>query len=309
MARGKGRWQDGAGCAVCLTFDVDGESLWIGRDPALAERPMHMAMGAYGPKVGVPRILALLDRHRIKAGFFIPAWTVERYPDMAREIARRGHEIGHHGYLHEKPFTLSGPEEEEQLLVKAVSIIQEVTGVRTLGSRTPSCDPSKHTMRLLKKHGFVYHSNMMDSDDPYVHGGEAAGLIELPTSWPLDDFIFFGFSGNPPVGNGIWSQQEVWEIWVEEFEGAYAAGGYYNLMMHPQVIGRHHRMRMVERLVRHMRAKGDVWFATPLQIARYWADHLAGSAPPHPPRGRREEDPGGPAGRRGAGEAPAGRRR
>ncbi len=276
MAKGKGRWKGGARCAVCLTFDVDGESLWIARDPALAERPIHMSMGAYGPKVGVPRILGLLDRHRIKGAFFIPAWTVERYPEMAREIARRGHEIGHHGYLHEKPFLLSGPEEEEQLLVKAVTIIQEITGVRTLGARTPSADPSKHTMRLLKKHGFVYHSNMMDSDDPYLYQGDAAGLVELPTSWPLDDFIFFGFSGNPPMGNGIWSQQEVWEIWVEEFEGVYADGGYYNLMMHPQVIGRHHRMRMVERLIRHMKAKGDVWFATPLEIARYWADHLAG---------------------------------
>ncbi len=279
MPQGKGRWKGGARCAVCLTFDVDGESLWIARDPALAERPIHMSMGAYGPKVGVPRILAMLDRHTLKAGFFIPAWTVERYPDMAREIVRRGHEIGHHGYLHEKPFMLSGPDEEEQLLVKAVNSIQEITGVRTLGSRTPSADPSKHTMRLLKKHGFVYHSNMMDSDDPYIYQGDAAGLVELPTNWPLDDFIFFGFSGNPPMGNGIWSQQEVWEIWVEEFEGVYADGGYYNLMMHPQVIGRHHRMRMVERLVRHMKAKGDVWFATPLEIARYWAEHLAGDRP------------------------------
>jgi len=280
MAKGKGRWRGGARCAVCLTFDVDGESLWIARDPALAERPIHMSMGAYGPKVGVPRILAMLDRHRLKAGFFIPAWTVERYPDMAREIARRGHEIGHHGYLHEKPFMLSGPDEEEQLLVKAVTSIQEITGARTLGSRTPSADPSKHTMRLLKKHGFVYHSNMMDSDDPYIYEGDAAGLVELPTNWPLDDFIFFGFSGNPPMGNGIWSQQEVWEIWVEEFEGVYADGGYYNLMMHPQVIGRHHRMRMVERLVRRMKAKGDVWFTTPVEIARYWADHLAGDTRP-----------------------------
>jgi peptidoglycan/xylan/chitin deacetylase (PgdA/CDA1 family) len=92
------------------------------------------------------------------------------------------------------------------------------------------------------------------------------------------------------VGNGIWSQQEVYEIWMEEFEGVYAEGGYYNLMMHPQVIGRHHRMRMVERLVRHMRAKRDVWFATPLEIARYWADHLAGG-----------NGPGAAAGLRGGG--------
>lgn len=76
------RWKNGARCAVMLSFDVDGEALWIARDPALADRPIHMSMGAYGPKTGVPRILRILDRHDIKAGFFIPGWTMERYPEM-----------------------------------------------------------------------------------------------------------------------------------------------------------------------------------------------------------------------------------
>ena len=264
------RWKNGARCAVMISFDVDGESPWILRDPGLAERPLHMGMGAYGPKTGMPRILRVLDKYDIKCGFFIPGWIIERYPDMAREVLRRGHEVGHHGYLHEKPFFLSGREEEEALLVKTLGIFQSVLGIRPQGSRAPSCDPSKYTMELLRKHGFVYHSNLMDADLPYCHKTPYGELVELPTAWVNDDWVYFGFSAVPPVGNGIWSQEDVFEIWKEEFEGAYEEGGFFNVMGHPQVIGRPSRMRMVERLIQHILAKKDVWIARPLEIAEHF---------------------------------------
>jgi peptidoglycan-N-acetylglucosamine deacetylase len=264
------RWRNGARCAVMLSFDVDGETLWMARDPALAERPLHMSMGAYGPKAGVPRILAMLDRCGIKAGFFVPGWTMERYPEMTAEILRRGHELGHHGYLHEKPFFLSGPEEEEALIVKTLAVFDRVAGVRPRCSRTPSAEPSRHTMDLLRKHGIVAHSNMMDADLPYRVKTAHGDLVELPTSWVNDDWMYFGFSANPPVGNGIWSQEEVLEIWLEEFEGAWEEGGFFNLMGHPQVIGRPSRVRMLERLIRHILDKKDVWVVRPTELADYW---------------------------------------
>lgn len=264
------RWKDGARCAVTLTFDVDGESVWIYRDPALAERPLHMGMGAYGPRAGVPRLLRLLDRYGLPAGFFIPAWIVERYPEMSREILRRGHEVGHHGYLHERPFLLAGRDEEEALLLKALAVFDRVLGMRPRGSRAPACDPSRHTMELLRQHGFVYHSNLMDRDLPYCHTTPFGELVELPTSWVNDDWVYFGFSAVPPVGHGIWSQEDVYAIWVEEFEGAYEEGGLFTLMMHPQVIGRPSRVRMLERLIRHILAKGDVWVARPLEVAEHY---------------------------------------
>jgi peptidoglycan-N-acetylglucosamine deacetylase len=264
-------WPKGKRCAFTISFDLDGESPWIHRDAALAERPLHMSMGAYGPKTGAPRILKVLDRYGIKAGWFIPGWIVERYPDLCREIVRRGHEVGHHGYLHEKPFFMpGGAEEEEALLVKSLDIFRQVLDVKPLGSRAPSADPSRHTMTLLKKHGFVYHSNLMDSDLPYCHKTVHGELVELPTAWCNNDFPFFGFSAVPPVGNGIWSQEDVFEIWKEEFEGAYAEGGFFNLMGHPQVIGRPSRMRMVSRLIELILGKGDVWVARPIEVAEHY---------------------------------------
>ena len=265
------RWPKGKRCAFAISFDLDGESPWIHRDPALAERPLHMAMGAYGPKTGAPRILGVLERYGIKAGWYIPGWIIERYPDLCREIVRRGHEVGQHGYLHEKPFFLpGGAEEEEQLLMKTLDVFKKILDVRPLGARVPSADPSKHSMGLLKKHGFVYHSNFMDSDLPYCHATPHGELVELPTAWCNNDWPFFGFSAVPPVGNGIWSQQDVFEIWSEEFEGMYDEGGFFNLMGHPQVIGRPSRMRMLERLIRQILGKKDIWFARPIEVAEFW---------------------------------------
>jgi peptidoglycan/xylan/chitin deacetylase (PgdA/CDA1 family) len=264
------RWPDGKRCAVVISFDLDGETPWIHRDPALAERPLHMGMGAYGPRTGMPRILEVLDRYGIKTCVFTPGWIVERYPDLCQEIVRRGHEVGHHGYLHEKPFFLSGPEEEEALLLRSLDIFQKILGVRPRGSRAPSCDPSPHTMGLLRKHGFVYHSNMMDADLPYCHRTPHGELVELPTAWCNNDFPFFGHSVVPPVGTGIRSQEAVYEIWREEFEGAWEEGGFFNLMGHPQVIGRPSRMRMVERLIRHILGRGDVWIARPIEVAEHY---------------------------------------
>ena len=265
------KWPKGKRCAFTISFDLDGESPWIHRDAALAERPLHMSMGAYGPKTGAPRILKVLDRYGIKAGWFIPTWIVERYPDLCREIMQRGHEVGHHGHLHEKPFFMQGgAAEEEALLLKSLDIFKTILNVRPLGSRVPSADPSKHTMELLKKHGFVYHSNLMDTDLPYCHKTVHGELVELPTAWCNNDFPFFGFSAVPPVGNGIWSQEDVFEIWKEEFEGAYEEGGFFNLMGHPQVIGRPARMRMVSRLIELILGKGDVWVATPIQVAEHY---------------------------------------
>jgi peptidoglycan/xylan/chitin deacetylase (PgdA/CDA1 family) len=210
----------------------------------------------------------LLKKYGLPGTFYLPSWTAERWPKMTESILRAEHEIGHHGHLHEKPYLLADREREEELLVKALDILERFMGRKPQGSRTPSCDPSAHTMDLLKKHGLLYHSNLMDDDWPYYH---PCGLIELPTKWSLDDFIFFGYSGNPPFGHGIRDAESVYSIWVEEFEGTYEEGGYINFMCHPQAIGQHHRIRMLERLVRHMLDKGDVWFASQAEVARHWA--------------------------------------
>jgi peptidoglycan/xylan/chitin deacetylase (PgdA/CDA1 family) len=133
-------------------------------------------------------------------------------------------------------------------------------------------------MELLARHGFVYHSNALDTDLPYCHQTPHGPLVEFPTAWCNNDAPFFLWSAVPPVGNGIWSQQDVWEIWSEEFEGLYAEGGFFNWLGHPQIIGRPSRLRMVERLIQLILGKGRVWWPRPVDLARFWLERSATAA-------------------------------
>ena len=252
-------------CTVLLTFDFDAELLWAGNYP---DTPAYRALGHYGARVGVPRILALLEEHAICATFFVPGANAERYPDLVQEIHHRGHEIGHHGYLHEHVTKLT-PDEERTVLEKGFAALERVTGVRPQGYRSPAWDLTDHSLQLFQEFGFLYDSSMMADDfQPYPldSGNESAPIVELPVAWELDDAPYFLFNFHP-YRAGLAAPSHVYEIWQSEFEGAYAAGGVFTLTMHPQIIGRYHRTQLLDRLIRHMKEHPQVHFATCSEVA------------------------------------------
>jgi len=244
-----------------LTFDVDGESLWLNRDAANQHRAVTLSQGRYGPKVGVPRILRLLDKYQIKATFFVPGWIAENHPEMVAQIDAGGHEIGHHGYLHEWPDRIGSEEREEELLLKGIEILEKMTGKRPLGYRAPGWEFSRYTLALLSKHGFTYSSNMMDAESPYIHrlGEESPPVVELPVQWLIDDSAYALFNLQIPGGKQR-PNSELFEIWSEEFDGLYEEGGCFVLTMHPQIIGRPSRTKMLERLIQHVSERPGVVF-------------------------------------------------
>ena len=123
------RWPAGKSAAAAFTFDVDAESAVLWGNEAVAARMSVISHQAYGPLVGIPRILDLLDRHQIPATFFVPGHTAHRYPDAVRSIVAAGHEIAHHGYLHEQPTALT-LEQENEALDRGLQALAEVAGVR-----------------------------------------------------------------------------------------------------------------------------------------------------------------------------------
>ena len=97
-------WPNGARCACVISFDMDADSLvHIARPNDSYDRLYPISMGRYGPTVAVPRILETYRRLGINQSFFIPGWCIETYPETVEAILKGGHEIGHHGYLHEDP--------------------------------------------------------------------------------------------------------------------------------------------------------------------------------------------------------------
>jgi peptidoglycan-N-acetylglucosamine deacetylase len=286
---------------VCLTFDFDAISLWLGTMGT--DSPRDISRGEFGA-VGVGRVLRLLEREGVPATFFVPGHTAETYPDATRAIAAAGHEVGHHGYLHENPAALGSRAAERAVLERGLAALDRVAGARPVGYRSPAWDNSPHTVELLLELGFRYESSLMgddfrpgwcrtgdviQTDGPYLFGPEV-DLVELPVSWVLDDFPHFEYLR---VGDRIWpglaAASKVEEIWRDEF--AYMVrevdGGVLTLTMHPQVIGRGHRMLMLERLIGHFRAHEGVRFATLAQVAEEF--RVA-----HPQPGMEPPEGGGP---------------
>ncbi len=265
-----GRWKDGAQCAVMLTFDVDAETLWLAGSLEHSNRIGLLSQGTYGARVGVPLVLHVLRRFDLQATFFVPGWVAEHHPDIVAAIVDQGHEIGHHGYLHEPMSDLS-EEDERRVLERGIEALQRVTGRTPLGYRSPSWELTGRTLRLLEQYGFRYSSNLMSHFLPWQHPDTR--LIELPVQWLLDDAPFFLFRPGPG-SRPIQPAQHAFQAWVEEFQGIYRFGGLFNLTMHPQLIGRPGRILMLERLIEHILSHPRVWIATGLEVADYWAAHL-----------------------------------
>jgi peptidoglycan-N-acetylglucosamine deacetylase len=261
------RWPGGARGAVAFTFDFDAEEVWIGDDPANADRPGVLSQGTYGAKVGVPLIVEMLERQDLRQTFFIPGRVAERYPQRVEEILAAGHEVAHHGYTHTSPANLE-PEAEEAELVRALGVLRGL-GASPTGYRSPSWEFSPVTIPLLQKHGFTYSSNYMDDLRPYAH--EGSGLVELPIQWLLDDAPYFWFSGGLDWTRTIQTPSHVREIWTAELDGIVALGGCCIVTMHPQIIGRPHRLRFLEEFIAEVRARDDVWIASCAEIAAEWA--------------------------------------
>lgn len=253
--------------AVALTFDFDAESAWLGSFKI--DTPAALSRGAYGATEGVPRILRLLDRYHLPATFFIPGDTADRHPDETRAIMHAGHEIGHHGYLHEPPHLLS-PEEERTMIERGLEALERVTGTRPRGYRSPSWELSHATFSLLEEYGFEYDASLLGADRPHWvrDGDRQTTLVEIPSAWELTDsghFMMVPAFGLP----GGKAPSHVEEIWREDFNGMYEEGGdvCFVLTMHPQIIGRHHRMRMLERVIQHITQHEGIWIAQMGEIA------------------------------------------
>ena len=253
---------------VCISFDFDAICGCIARGMT---SPTPISRGEFGP-VAVPRILALLRKYKVASTWFIPGHTLESYPDESKMVFDAGHEIAHHGWTHVPPNDMSR-EQEEEGLVRGNEQIHKLTGKNAKGYRSPSWDLSSHSVELLLKHQFVYESSMMGNDYmPYrvrqgdvlelqkpALWGKSTPLIELPVSWSLDDYPHFEFiRTNSYVMPGLMNANSVLDNWLNEFTYFRQSvdWGILNYTFHPLVIGRGHRMMILETLLSTLTAGG-----------------------------------------------------
>ncbi len=261
-------WPNGARVAVLLSFDVDNETTQGLRTGEISIGPL--SRGQYGSRVALPRVLALLDEQRVPATFFFPAWSLKLAPEQADLIQASGmHEIGVHGWIHETNTAIDG-ETEARLVRQATDAIEEITGTRPVGYRAPSWNHSPSTLSIIREMGFIYESSLMADDRPYelLQNGEPTGIVELPVEWILDDAPLFN-----PLGQRYMNPRDVLQVWIDEFDVAWEERTMFLLTMHPHVIGHRSRIVVLEALIEHIKTKGDVWFGTHADAARWVREH------------------------------------
>jgi peptidoglycan-N-acetylglucosamine deacetylase len=256
-------WPNGARVAVALSFDVDNETvnLRFGQ-PTVGE----LSQGQYGARVGLPRVVRLLDRHAIPATFFIPAVSLILDRSQADVIKRAGrHEFAVHGWIHEMN-TAVPADVERRLVQQALDTLTAITGKRPVGYRAPSWNFSAATMSIVRDLGFTYESSLMADERPYelMQDGKATGIVELPVEWIMDDAPLFS-----PRGSNYANPRDVAQVWIDEFDKAYEDGTLFLLTMHPHVIGHRSRIKALEILIAHMKSKPGVWYATHESVANY----------------------------------------
>jgi len=257
-------WPGGARVAVLLSYDVDNETVQGLRTGQVSIGPL--SQGQYGSRVALPRVVELMNEESVPSTFFFPAWSLKLAPEQADLIQESGmHEIGVHGWIHELNTALDAAT-EERLLRQAVDAIEEIAGVRPVGYRAPSWNHSPNTLRIVRDIGFLYESSLMHDDRPYelVQDGEPTGMVELPVEWILDDAPLFN-----PRGNSYMNPRDVMQVWIDEFDKAWEEGTMFLLTMHPHIVGHRSRIVALEGLIDHMQERGDVWFATHADAARY----------------------------------------
>lgn len=262
-------WPNGKKAAVAFTFDVDAESPLLVANPKLAERMATMSHQAYGPMVGLPRILNALKSTGIVGSFYVPGYVARRYPDQVRQITAEGHEVGHHGHLHE-PLTGLSEVEERACMERGLEALHDVLGVKPSGYRAPIWEMNWRTPSILQEYGFLYDSSLMDADFPYELGcGDGKSIVELPINWALDDWQQYCLIPDFYGSGLIETPSKAIELFRAELDAMRDSGGLWVLTCHPFLSGRPGRIAALQGLMQYAVDCGDVWIAPMHEIATH----------------------------------------
>lgn len=262
-------WPNGARCAVTFTWDMDADSLLqLVHQNDADTRISTNSMFRYGPIIAVERIIGVCEELGIKNTFFVPGWCAEKYPEAVLMVKEAGHEVAHHGYLHEFPNVMTR-DKEAYWTKRGHDALAELIGEAPRGWRAPWYKFSKHSLDILLELGFSYDCSLMGDDVPHLLRCAAGDLIELPGNWQLDDWPHFVHNDDMDYMMTIKAPREAMECYMAEFEAMWEHRGHWVNCFHPFCSAQVARMMMVKKMMQEMQAKGEVWFATGEEVAAH----------------------------------------
>jgi peptidoglycan/xylan/chitin deacetylase (PgdA/CDA1 family) len=238
-----------------------------------------MAEMRYEATRGIWRILKVLARHGVPSTFFVNGATAQKYPESVQAIATQGHEVAAHSWSAADHFTMS-KETEDELIGRVVESLEKASGTRPSGWLTPRAQISEHTIELIVKHGFTWHSDCFDDDLPYILQVDERRLVEVPRSTLTDDYAMMGNLTARPFG----SHRDMLAVWMDEFDVLYreseAEPRLLSINWHQCMLGRPAVSKVLDELLGHIKRHKGVWFARGCDIAKFWLTNNAEAKAP-----------------------------
>jgi peptidoglycan/xylan/chitin deacetylase (PgdA/CDA1 family) len=266
-------WPDGARLAVSISlmFEAGGQPIsgagGVIPDPivnGLPDLPTN-AFFQYGVREGIPRLLDLFDKHGVQMSSFMIGQAVEKAPELAREIVRRGHEAAAHGRTWENSYFLDEAA-ERRFIADSVESIERITGMRPVGWNAYWMRNSPRTLDLLQQLGFTYHIDEPSGDEPFIVPLARGDFVTVPYTFHMNDIVSYPFGGWDPIAYE--------QALKDEFDQLYEEGATRRRMMvislHDRISGHANRVRVLDRFLAYARSRPGVWFARKDAIAD-WA--------------------------------------
>jgi len=265
-------WPNGAKIAISVglaleDFSFASQYVQVPK-PGQIDR-FSLSYADYGRRVGIWRLLDLLDEFGIKGNMSTNGLVADKHPDVVRAVADAGHEINGHGWVNDVlPKT---PDEEREEIRRCTQALTEAAGARPVGWTSPGSAGSDHTYDILIEEGYIWNGDEAADDIPYLHKTDTGIIAMLPrTNSLLNDLTMWIWGKNPP---GI-----IWDGFSDTFDELYREGedGYPKWMemtLHAHMAGRPTLLPTIRKCLRYAQDHGDVWFATRKEIALWTQEH------------------------------------
>jgi peptidoglycan/xylan/chitin deacetylase (PgdA/CDA1 family) len=266
-------WPDGARLAVTVSmqFEAGGQPISGAPgpvtepiDPGYPDLPQN-SFYEYGVREGIPRMLDLFDKHAIKVTSFMIGQAVDKQPELAAEIVRRGHEAAAHGRPWERQYLLQ-PAAERQWILDSVDAIERTTGTRPRGYNNYWIRGSVHTLEILQQLGFTYHIDDLSADEPFIQKLPGGPIVTVPYTVHMNDIASFDFTHFSPRDY----EQQLRDEFEQLFEEGAVRRRMMSLSLHDRISGHASRVRALDRFFGAVRERPGVWWARRDEIAD-WA--------------------------------------
>jgi len=234
-------WPDGKRLAVFVNIPLEG---WTD-DSAPGIGPMGNPLkpgyldtqgqtwAKYGPTTGMPRLLDILRKKKVRATVYTSGIIAERYPELARRIADEGHELCGHSYAQNILPVYLDEKADKENIERCQQIITKASGKRITGWSSPRATPGLTTIKHLAEMDFHWHNDTFDSDMPRLEKFGDKKLVAIPFTIEINDMPMYVRYGNPP---NTYTQvlRRVLEGWYSKHDDV----GCFDVTVHAHVFGR-----------------------------------------------------------------------